>query len=271
MAETDAFRLSVAAAETYESLKVPSVFGPLAKATLDAVSLPPNASVIDIACGTGIVSRHVTHCLQGRGRIVGTDLNPAMLKVAEREMPLCEHDVEWLMCDVVDMPYPDGAFDVGFCQQGLQFFPDKPKALAEIRRVLNDGGTLYVTCWQSVSPLFQAASDALRQRVSEKSADQALAPFSFRDGKLIASILTDAGFRVVNASTLSMERPLKPPRDAIREDLLSSPYEQELRDKGDDVIDAVTDDIVSALDSYRREDTIFVPLQAHLFQAQKSD
>ena len=139
------FQLSTKAVEGYETQKVPALFSPLARGTIEAISLPESAQVIDIACGTGIITRVVAAQLTGAGRIVGTDLNSAMLEVAEKTMPKTSHVIEWFVCDVTELPFGDGKFDIAFCQQGLQFFPDKPKALAEIRRVLKPEGWLFLT------------------------------------------------------------------------------------------------------------------------------
>lgn len=116
MSEDNRFSLSTAAAEKYESQKVPSVFLPLVEATLDAISLPTNARVIDVACGTGIIARLLADRLPGAGWIVGTDLNPAMIEVARGIMPRNRHRVDWHACDVAALPFEDGTFDVALCQ-----------------------------------------------------------------------------------------------------------------------------------------------------------
>lgn len=262
--------LSTAAAEKYESCGVPSVFGPLAKATFEALSLPADARVLDIACGAGIIPKLLTQHLRGDGRIVGTDLNPAMIEVARRTMPDSRHSVDWFVCDVVEMPFEDEEFDTAFCQQGLQFFPDKPRALAEIARVLVPNGRFILTCWRTISPLFQAVSNSLSERVSENSAKQALAPFQFRGSDVIASLLTESGFRIVKASSLVVHRPLNPARSAIRQSLLASPYEKELLEKGDEIIDAVAADVDAALEKYRQGESLIIPQETHLFQAEKT-
>jgi ubiquinone/menaquinone biosynthesis C-methylase UbiE len=129
VSEDKTFNLSTAAAQKYEIQKVPSIFGPLAEATLEAISLPPNARVIDVACGTGIIPKLLSERLLGKGWIVGTDLNPAMIEVARSTMPHSRHRIDWYTCDVTQLPFEDGEFELAFCQQELQFFPDKPKAL----------------------------------------------------------------------------------------------------------------------------------------------
>ncbi len=270
MSASNAFHLSTTAAEAYENQKVPSVLRPLAEATLDAISRPIGSRLIDIACGTGIIPKLLVERLSGERRIVGTDLNPAMIEVARRTMPRSPHTVDWFACDVAELPLGDAEFDVAFCQQGLQFFPDKPAGLSEIRRVLAPEGRLILTCWGAISPLFQAIADSLKARVSERSASQALSPFSLRDGDVIASLLTDAGFRIVETSSLLLHRKLRPARAAIREDILTSPYEGELREKGDATIELVVADVHAALAQYRRGEDLVIPLEAHLFQAEKT-
>jgi len=267
MSAGNSFNLSSEAAKGYETQKVPAIFAPIAKATLEQTELPENAAVIDIACGTGIVSRLLVEYLSGKGRIVGTDLNPAMLEIAKELMPETHHGVEWFECDVSNLPFEDATFDAAFCQQGLQFFPEKPEALAEIRRVITPGGRLMLTCWRSVSPVFQVVSNSLKNRVSETAAIQAVRPYAFRDGEIIAALLTGAGFSNVEVSKIVVDRHFSPSRAAIRAEILSSPYEGELRAKGDKVIDAVVEDVDAELERYRVGDGLIVPQDTHLFKA----
>jgi ubiquinone/menaquinone biosynthesis C-methylase UbiE len=270
MADDKTFHLSTKAAEGYENQKVPSFFAPLARATLDAVSLPDNASVIDIACGTGVIAKTVADRLKGRGRIVGTDLNPAMIEVARRTMPETDHAVEWFSCDIAALPFEDGEFDIAFCQQGLQFFPDKPKALSEIARVVKPSGRLYLSCWRAESPLFQAVSASLKARINEDTARQALTPYVFRDGHLIASLIEAAGFVVNERVDIVVDRHLTPLRTAIREEMLAQPYEKALNDAGEATIEAIVDDVVTTLSEYRDGDSVTVPNDVQLFKATKS-
>jgi ubiquinone/menaquinone biosynthesis C-methylase UbiE len=264
------FQLSTKAAQGYEAQKVPALFGPLARATLDAISLPDDAHVIDIACGTGIITKVVAERLGGKGRIVGTDLNAAMLEVAQMTMPESSHQIEWFACDVTELPFEDGEFDIAFCQQGLQFFPDKPKALAEVRRVLKPEGRLYLACWRTVSPFFQKVADSLKQRINDETAKQALGPYAFRDSDQITSLLRDAGFNVADVSPLVIERRLAPAREAIRKEILAQPFEKTLLDSGVETVDAIVSDVEAELEEYRDGETITVPQEVNLFRAEAS-
>lgn len=91
MSVENTFHLSTAAAEKYESQKVPSVFEPLAKEMLDSISVPENAKVVDLAFGAGIIPKLLTTRLPGKGRIVGIDLNSAMIEIARSTMPPSVH------------------------------------------------------------------------------------------------------------------------------------------------------------------------------------
>lgn len=257
------FQLSKAAVEKYENLSVPALFAPLAEVTLVAVELPENAHVLDVACGTGIVARHVVPHLRGKGRIVGTDLNADMINVARANMPDSPHTVEWVVADVGDMPFADREFDIAFLQQGLQFFPDKPAALREINRVLAPGGTLCLTCWKALSPLVKAISESLRRHVGQAAAEKSLAPFSFRDGDFIKSLLLNFGYEDVCQSDLILQRKIL----SVRGQILSSPYEPELRASGEEVIGRVVAEVEKDIGEFRTGDYFTVPQKTHLIRA----
>jgi len=102
--------------------------------------------VLEVACGTGIVTRRLLRRLGGQGTLVATDLNDAMIAHAQREVP-ADAALEWQQADGTRLPFPDGAFDVVVCQFGLMFFPDKAAGVHEAYRVLAAGGTYLVNVW----------------------------------------------------------------------------------------------------------------------------
>jgi ubiquinone/menaquinone biosynthesis C-methylase UbiE len=119
--------------EMYERWLVQPLFRPWADVTLEEVGLSPGDRVLDIACGTGIVARVASARVGEAGHVVGIDISPDMLAVARKVAP----GVDWREGDATSLPLPAGEqFDVVVCQQGLQFFPDKPVAAAQMRRVL---------------------------------------------------------------------------------------------------------------------------------------
>ena len=184
--------------EMYERWLVGPLFRPWAEVTFEEVKLSPGHRVLDVACGTGIVARVARERLGAAGYVVGIDINAEMLAVARTVAP----DIDWRVGNAGALPLHDGEqFDVIVCQQGLQFFPDKPAAAAQMRRALARGGRLAVATWRSDEeiPFF---------RDLRRVAERLLGPVvdlrhSFGNAALIEALLRDAGFHDVRSRTIS--------------------------------------------------------------------
>ena len=170
MPSGDDFQVSVQAAEVYESEFVPALFGRWAPHLVEAAEVAPGRSVLDVACGTGVVAREAAR--RTRARVVGIDVNPGMLAVARRVEP----GIEWLEADAVALPFADGSFDTVLCQASLMFVPEPERALGEMARVVAPGGTVGVQVWDRLAP-------ETRQRILE-DARPAMAPYRSADGRL---------------------------------------------------------------------------------------
>ena len=184
--------------EIYERELVGPLFQPWAEELLGRLRLADRDRVLDIACGTGIVARLARQRVGAAGRVVGVDASPQMLAVASKAGP----DVEWREGNATSLPVgADESFDVVTCQQGLQFFQDKPAAVREMRRVLASGGRLGVAAWRALddNPLFQELH-AIAERHAGPVFD---ARHGFGDADALSRLLTDAGFREVHAERLA--------------------------------------------------------------------
>lgn len=104
--------------------------------------------ILEIACGTGIATRHLANALPTGTEIIATDLNEAMLQHAESVNGALP-GVTYVQADALDLPYEDASFDVVVCQFGIMFFPDKSKGMSEMSRVVRPGGTLALNVWDS--------------------------------------------------------------------------------------------------------------------------
>ena len=131
----DRWQPSGNASETYEKYLVPAIFGAWPPTLLRLVSPRPGDRVLDVACGTGTVARLAAEKIGPTGKVVGLDISAAMLTVAH-SIPSPVGRIEWKEGDALSIPFTDGSFDVVTCQLGLQFFPDRAKALREMKRVL---------------------------------------------------------------------------------------------------------------------------------------
>jgi SAM-dependent methyltransferase len=133
----------------YETHLVPLIFEPYATDLQHRLSARPVTRVLEIAAGTGVVTRALAAGLDDAVSIVATDLNQAMLDQAASVGT--RRPVGWRQADAMALPFDDGAFDAVVCQFGVMFFPDKSKAYAEVRRVLQPGGVFIFNVWDRIA------------------------------------------------------------------------------------------------------------------------
>ncbi len=133
----------------YETYLVPLIFEPYAADLANRLRSRPLSRVLEIAAGTGVVTRALASALPESVPIVATDLNQAMLDHARAVGTT--RPVEWRQADALQLPFPDGTFDAVVCQFGVMFFPDKVKAFAEARRVLSPGGVFLFNVWDGIA------------------------------------------------------------------------------------------------------------------------
>lgn len=269
MAEQDTFQLSGSAAQIYEEQKVPGLFGPLAELTLHHVKVQEGARVLDVACGTGIVARLVAEKIGPSGTVAGVDLNSGMIEAARLYMPANLTNIEWHESDVTDLPFGDDSFDIAFCQQGLQFFPDKNAALKEIQRVLAPGGSIILTVWSAISPLFAAIADAAGQYIGPEASTSALSPFAYRDIEVIKGLVVDAGFVQINVEPLVVERRIGPAKEGIPKEIAGAPVGTLVAKLDEPKQKSLYEDIEEALRDFVEDGGIVVPQEAHLIRASK--
>src|ERR1044071_8993676 len=136
------WQLQGGAAELYQRHLVPAITALWAADLVGRAGLRPGQRVLDVACGTGVVARAAAGQVGRAGRVAGLDINPGMLAVARSLPDGPGPGIGWLQASALALPFPDAAYDVVLCQLGLQFFPDRRAALAEIRRVLVPGGRI---------------------------------------------------------------------------------------------------------------------------------
>src|SRR5262245_17149362 len=134
------------AANAYEALFVPALFGQWAPKVADAAQIQPGQRALDVACGTGVLARELASRTGSSGRVAGIDPGPGMVAVAKHLAP----DLEWREGVAESLPFPDQSFDAVLSQFGLMFFTDRRQALREMLRVLAPGGHLVVAVWDCV-------------------------------------------------------------------------------------------------------------------------
>jgi len=184
-------RAQVEAARAYEALMVPALFGEWTKPVLKAAEVSPGQSVLDVACGTGVLARAAAKRAGPKGRVAGVDLSPGMLAVAAEHAP----SVEWREGSAEALPFPDDSFDAVVSQFGLMFFADRPQAIREMGRVLRPDGLMAVAVWDCLenTPAYAMEVALLERMAGSAAADALRAPFTLGDPEALEALFEEAG------------------------------------------------------------------------------
>jgi len=184
--------------EMYERWLVGLLFQPWVESTLDAVRLSAGGRLLDVACGTGVVARIARKRVGDTGYVVGIDISSDMLAVARAMAP----GIDWRQGNADALPLRAyEQFDAIVCQQGLQFFPNRAEAVAQMRRALTKGGRLAVTTWRSDEEMpFIRELRKIAERRLGAIVDQR---YSLGDPAALETVLRGAGFDEVQSRTIT--------------------------------------------------------------------
>jgi ubiquinone/menaquinone biosynthesis C-methylase UbiE len=268
MLETDkVFASSIP--ENYDRYMVPLIFEPFAADLAQrAASLSPSA-VLEIAAGTGVVTRALAPKLSPGASYIVTDLNQPMLDhAASRQAP--DTRIKWRQADALALPFENAAFDLVCCQFGAMFFPDRSSAYREAKRVLKPGGRFLFGVWDRIEENVFAddVTNALA-KIFPNDPPRFLArtPHGYHNTALIRSELEDAGFsRVVIETRAEQSRASSPRLPAVaycQGTLLRN--EIEAREAGK--LDAATDYAASAIAHRHGSGEVAAKIQAHVIVA----
>jgi ubiquinone/menaquinone biosynthesis C-methylase UbiE len=198
---------NVSVPKAYDEFFVPRLFEPWAELLLDEIDLQPGEAVLDVATGPGTVARLAAARVGSQGRVVAADISPQMLDVARAKPALTgAAPIEYLQSPAAPLAVPPGTFNAVLCQQGLQFFPDRPSALQEMRRVLKPNGRAAIAVWTELerNQIFAAYHAALRATVPAELASLMTAPFSWPSGAALQDAAKQAGFRDIRLLTRTL-------------------------------------------------------------------
>jgi SAM-dependent methyltransferase len=244
----------------YEHYLVPVLFRPLAQALLQVARPLRGRRVLDVACGTGVVARLAA--AEG-GTVVGVDVDPALLAVA-RDL---EPGVDWLRGDAAALPLPDEAFDVAFCQQGLQFVAEPGHALRELHRVLSPGGRIALAVWCDLSraPGFDALATILDRHGGP--GDLMRRPFILGDAATVRGLLAAAGFTDVHVTTHIVAARFPSVRELFHRQVAASPLADPIAALHPAIRESVIRDLEATLGAGLDDDGILFPVASYLITA----
>jgi ubiquinone/menaquinone biosynthesis C-methylase UbiE len=258
--------------QLYEQYLVPLIFEPYPRDLARRVARRQPSSVLEIAAGTGAVTRQLAAALPPSTAIVASDLNEAML--AQAAAMGTSRPVEWRQADAMRLPFADASFDVVACQFGAMFFPDKPAAYAEARRVLRPGGCFVFSVWDAIehNEFADVVTSAL-EAVFPEDPPRFLArtPHGYNDCELIARQLREAGFASdPDVTTLAARSRAADAHVVAFAYCQGTPLRNEIEARDPSGVDRATDVATRALASRFGSGELDAKIQAHLLAVERS-
>jgi ubiquinone/menaquinone biosynthesis C-methylase UbiE len=248
MSAHEHWQLSGSAPELYERYLVPAITSMWAADLVERARPVAGEALLDVACGTGIVARSAAERI-ARGRVVGLDLNSGMLAVA-RSARQPGAPIEWIEGSVLDLPFDD----LVLCQLGLQFFPDQPLALREMRRVLRPSGRIALNVFSAIeeTPAAYAYVQVLDHHFGAGASATKRAEHMFRSAGELGSVLTKNGFEQVAVETVTKRIDFPSVLEYVRFQLVATPMAALLSNRSErgreEAIEAIASHAESLLD-----------------------
>lgn len=255
----------------YEKYLVPLIFEPYAASLVNRLDSKPLSRVLEIAAGTGVVTRTLAATLPESVVIVATDLNQAMLDQAAAVGT--KRPVEWRQADAMALPFPDDSFDAVVCQFGVMFFPEKVKAFAETRRVLKPGGVFLFNVWDHISENeFANTITAALESVFPQDPPRFLArtPHGYHQAEVIVRDLSDGGFSTTpNIDTVATRSRAATARIPAIAYCQGTPLRNEIEARDLSRLEEATDVASQAIAEHYGNGAVDGKIQAHIVSIQK--
>jgi ubiquinone/menaquinone biosynthesis C-methylase UbiE len=193
-------------AKSYDKILVPSLFEPWTLQLIEKNQPWAGKRVLDLACGTGVVTKELARNVSPNGSVIALDLNDQMLAVAKSKCKEWEYCIDFIKGSCESMAIEDSSVDIVVCQQGFQFFPNKQVAALEIYRVLKPGGRVIVSTWCPVSEceIFGVISETLEALNEIEISKMIRVPFDFMPPSELQEAFRTAGFSKIALSKEEM-------------------------------------------------------------------
>jgi SAM-dependent methyltransferase len=224
--------------------------------------------VLDVACGTGLVSGRISLVSGKFCSITGIDFNEGMLSVARRNP-----QIEWHQGSATALPFADGSFDVVLCQQGLQYFPDRAAAMRHMARVLGPGGRLALNVWGALdrAPFYVALVDGIARFIGDEAAKSAFdLPFSLNTAAELRMLASDAGLQRISIRFEHRTMRYPSPATMVAGFMGATPIAAQYQALPADPQRAFVEYVAERLAGYVDDAGLAVPMENHFLTAMKS-
>ena len=255
----------------YDAVLVPLIFQPYAIDLVSRLQRGSCARVLEIAAGTGVVTRALASTLPDGVTIVATDLNQAMLDQASAAGTA--RPVEWRQADAMQLPFGEAEFDAVICQFGVMFFPDKAAAFAQALRVLRPGGTFIFNVWDRIeeNEFADTVTTALEQVFpADPPRFLARTPHGYHDLRVIERDLAQGGFAgAARIETVPARSRADSPRSPAVGYCLGTPLRNEIEARGAPSLDEATDIAAQAVARRFGSGPVDSKIQAHVIAIER--
>jgi SAM-dependent methyltransferase len=250
----------------YDSGLGPNIFVDYADRLVTLCDDGDIGNVIELAAGTGIVSRKLRDHLPPDTQLLVTDLNQPMLDVAKCKFTESEN-VEFGVANAMDLPFDANIFDLMVCQFGVMFFPDKPVSYKEAARVLKPGGRYIFNVWSAMSenPFSKMAHDVGAKFFPDDPPGFYKVPFHYGDPEVVRADLAAGGWWDVEHETIQLNKTIDNPEAFATALVYGNPLIDEIRERGGVNPEEVASEMLSALQEAFGSNGMEMPLSATTF------
>lgn len=236
-------------AENYDHYLGPAWFGPIAQDLARRLPADPGGDVLEVACGTGLMTGSLRHRLSPSRRLVATDLSAPMLDYARSKLANVA-GIEWMKADALDLPFADGEFAALACSLGVMFPTEKEKLFAQFRRVLRPGGLLLFNVWdrKDLNTCVRVYSDVIEGMFPGEAEMQFDLPYSMHDTARLRELVVAAGFAEPKIERVPITVRAPSAREVATGQVRGTPRGLLLTQRGVD-LDEMIDRVAAALES----------------------
>lgn len=254
--------------KNYDHYFGPFLFESYAADLVSRIEITAGSNILELACGTGIVTQRLASHLSGSAELTATDINGDMLAVAQEK--ISAPNVCWDTVDMVAIPYEHDLFDTVVCQFGLMFATDKYKAVTEIHRVLKKGGKLLFNVWANIAdnPVWRINNTLISRFFPNTPLNPDFGPFSMSDENYGLSLLQRAGFTRYKVESVSTTGICDTASNAAKGFALGSPLYNFIKNDLS-LVERFRDALEEAIGSELGNNPVRSPLRALVFSAEK--
>ncbi|MBK6446299.1 MAG: class I SAM-dependent methyltransferase [Bacteroidetes bacterium] len=256
--------------QNYDAFLGPMFFEPYALEMSKRISKLAPANLLELASGTGRLTRMLPASSAENATIIASDINPAMIQFGKNRTQF--EKIQWMEIDAVSLPQKDSSMDCIVVQFGVMFYSDRVKAFKEALRVLKPGGVMLFSCWDIITnnPIAQLTNETLKHFFPIDTPAFYKVPFSYYDEDLITDELEEAGFDKIKIEIVQCTGESKSAADAAKGLTEGSPVIVELENRASEKVSEIREYMQKKITEQFGATALQVPLSARIVTVQKA-